>query len=560
MTISAHVRSITFLDSTTIELSGDDVVLIVGPNNCGKSQTLRDIQSKLNNATSPTTLVTSLQLARQGTTQDLEEWLKKTAHDEPHTSGQRIFDFLGNRTNWDNLKNSWTLGESHFHNQAGFFVHLMKTEERLQLVREAENTAFDSAPAHPIGHLQRNPELERRVSEKFFAAFGKYLYVHRNAGRTVPLYVGNFSSEEMLLQPFSHEYVKAVEALAKLQDQGDGMRSFAGVLLNSIVGERPILLIDEPEAFLHPPQARFIGRTIADDKARGRQLFLATHSGDIVRGVLDSKKNAIRILRLQRVANTTTVRELNTASVAEIWRDPLLRHSNILDGLFHDKVVVCEADADCQFYSAILQAVSPDGARRQSDIMFTHCGGKARIAMVVRALSAVGVPTVAVCDFDVLNDERPLRDIVEATGNDWTTVSSDWNVVNTAIGLKKPDLSVAELREELISVAATLTNQESIKSAKSRVATVLRKGSAWAQAKVVGLPFVPSGEASQAAGRLFKSLAGMGIFVVPVGEIEQFCKSAGGHGPAWVNSVLARSLADDPELESARGFVKKLVA
>jgi hypothetical protein len=40
------VKSITFSDNTTIQLSGNDVVVIVGPNNSGKSATFRAIRDK----------------------------------------------------------------------------------------------------------------------------------------------------------------------------------------------------------------------------------------------------------------------------------------------------------------------------------------------------------------------------------------------------------------------------------------------------------------------------------------------------------------------------------
>ena len=35
-------------------------------------------------------------------------------------------------------------------------------------------------------------------------------------------------------------------------------------------------------------------------------------------------------------------------------------------------------------------------------------------------------------------------------------------------------------------------------------------------------------------------------------------RTEGGHGPKWVNAVLARDLATDPELEIARKFVLEL--
>ena len=43
----AWVKSITFSDNTTIQLAEDDVVVVVGPNNSGKSATLRAIREQI---------------------------------------------------------------------------------------------------------------------------------------------------------------------------------------------------------------------------------------------------------------------------------------------------------------------------------------------------------------------------------------------------------------------------------------------------------------------------------------------------------------------------------
>lgn len=71
----------------------------------------------------------------------------------------------------------------------------------------------------------------------------------------------------------------------------------------------------------------------------------------------------------------------------KLWADPLLRYSNVLDGLFHDAVVLCEGDADCRYYSAVLDQLPSTGEdqanTREPQYLFTHSGGKARMPSVV---------------------------------------------------------------------------------------------------------------------------------------------------------------------------------
>ena len=64
----------------------------------------------------------------------------------------------------------------------------------------------------------------------------------------------------------------------------------------------------------------------------------------------------------------------------------------------------------------------------------------------------------------------------------------------------------------------------------------------------------------KACKRLLAKLRAAGLFVVDVGELERFVPSVGNKGPKWVNAVLERSLATDPELADARKFVQELFA
>jgi hypothetical protein len=67
-------------------------------------------------------------------------------------------------------------------------------------------------------------------------------------------------TEPATVPPPSRANLDAVLSLPLLHEQGDGVRSFVG-LLHSLA-RLPLVLIDEPEAFLHPPHARLLGRVL----------------------------------------------------------------------------------------------------------------------------------------------------------------------------------------------------------------------------------------------------------------------------------------------------------
>ena len=117
------------------------------------------------------------------------------------------------------------------------------------------------------------------------------------------------------------------------------MRSFASVILHLLAQNTPtVLLLDEPEAFLHPPQARLLGEFIATEKPERAQLFVATHSADVLQGLLSSASDHVRLVRIQRDGDVNRVKELDKARTKEIGTDPLMKFSNVLSGIFYQRV------------------------------------------------------------------------------------------------------------------------------------------------------------------------------------------------------------------------------
>ncbi|MEJ7719063.1 MAG: hypothetical protein WKF58_00755 [Ilumatobacteraceae bacterium] len=85
----------------------------------------------------------------------------------------------------------------------------------------------------------------------------------------------------------------------------------------------------------------------------GKQVFLATHSSDVVQGLLGAPEVPVTIVRIVREGDRNPISVLPHDQVEALWQDPLLRHSDIFEGLFHPTTVICEADADCRFSRSV---------------------------------------------------------------------------------------------------------------------------------------------------------------------------------------------------------------
>jgi hypothetical protein len=555
--VEVRVESLVMSDGSDVVVPADGVVVFVGPNNAGKSVSLRDIDLLLTRtAPDEAKAVKVLNIAKTGTQEEFEEWLDRNTVTE-NRLGSVIQTRVGaSEQHRTNLVSWWNAGPP-FQHLASYFRFYGGAENRLQASNGAGQIDYTiQSPVHPLHHLYLDRDLEARVSTVSTTAFGTPVFLNRYAGSQVYLHSG--APPEGVEQGVpSKEYLAAVSRVPRLQDQGDGMRSFVGVILNLVVANYFCILLDEPEAFLHPPQAHLLGRLLGELKSPGAQLFLATHDSDVLRGLLDSPAKEITVVRLVRDGDVNRTSQVDPAAVRELWRDPLLRYSNVLDGLFHQAVVLCEADADCRFYASVLDVLlAEEDAARRPELLWTHSGGKHRMPVVVRALRAVRVPVIVISDFDILREEQPLRDLVESLGGDWDVVEPLWRPLKASLESESRPLEGNYVRQELEKRAAAIPDGPLSREDQDAIRALTRSDSTWDRAKRAGIEAVPHGEARERAEELLARLRTFGLFVVDVGELEGFAPAVGQHGTAWVADVHERGLHRSEEIDKARRFVK----
>lgn len=331
-------------DGNAVSVPDDGVLAFVAPNNAGKSVSLRDIYGHFTNLNVPPIAVKSMNVAKQGSDEDLIAWLDEHS-DKRWVNGQELYHHTsGSQWYKSNVPGYWQSGPP-YNDLGRFFVYFAGGEGRLGAANAAGSIDFlTQPPQHPLHSLYMNPELEKKVSGICARAFGVPLTLNRHAGASIYLHVGEAPAVQHGVSAPPREYLEALAQMPRLDQQGDGMRSFMGLLLNITASAYPIILVDEPEAFLHPPQARLIGKMLGDQKDPDAQVLVATHDSDVLRGLLDSSVRELTVVRLVRDGDVNRVSQLEREKVKELWNDPLLRYSNVLDGLFHDAVILCEAD------------------------------------------------------------------------------------------------------------------------------------------------------------------------------------------------------------------------
>ena len=554
---SVTFQSITFSDGTTIDLDSADIVVFVGPNNAGKSLALRELQSHFGR-TPGRAVIKSAALDKTGTLKDLEMFLGQHAQVKTRRSGQTYFGY-GFNLDLDAIR-GWP---NDLRRLTSLFCMRIPTETRIGASDPTDAIDFLESPAsHPIHMLYLDDQLENQVSKHFLRAFGEDLILYRAAGSSFPLLVGKRLAPRAGEDRISRTYCqRLLNSTVPLHEQGDGMRSFASVILHVLAPIAPsVLLIDEPEAFLHPSQARLLGEIIAGEKSPQAQLFVSTHSADVLNGLINVAPNHLRVLRMQREGNINRVKELDKGLVKEISTDPLMKYSSVMSGVFHERVIICESDADCMFYSSILDLKDVRG-ERQPDVLFVHPNGKDRMATLAKTLVALDVPVDIIADIDIFRDEVAFKRIVESLNGNWAGVGQVAKEVRAAIEKGKVSMDISEVKAAILEKMEKINEDRSrdFSNLRSEIDTIFRNSSPWGLAKAGGAAALPGGHATQQFNKLLSLCTEMGLWLVDVGELEGFCKSVGLHGPSWVQQVIEhKNLADDSELEPARKFMREI--
>lgn len=546
------IDKLSFNDGSDLKIGHSDIIIFTGANNAGKSQVLKDIDLMMESNGNKGLVATFVEMSYVGDIKEREDDFK--SKDGKYRIGGNYFN------EFDSINNWWSNKHRIF---TSFYKNRLSTEMRLQASNNAPSfDALYNEPTMPVQMLYLNDKLEEKLSVLFHEAFNEYLIVNRVGGNTIPIHVGQPPVKDAGEDRVSKGYLDKLRKLPILQNQGDGMRSFAGILLDVFTTQKTVTMIDEPEAFLHPPQARLLGRMFVKNKPNDRQLFISTHSEDFLKGLLDADSNNVKIVRINRKKDVNHIKVLDNEGVKNLWKDSILRYSNILSGLFHSKVVICESDTDCRFYQAIMNSIYEAEGKTSPDILFTHCGGKERFKSVIPALTALNVKTVVVPDIDVLNEEATFKTISALLDIKWDDIGGKWKTVFEYVKGQRAQLNTDEARtainEILDGISTPQMSQDDIEAVKGK----LKASTAWSKVKEVGKYFF-SGDAYSKMDELLNVCKSKGMFIVPVGELESFYKplaSKANHGTKWVNAVMQKDLANDPELIAARKFVAEIVA
>ncbi len=498
------------------------VTVFVGPNNSGKSRVLSEIERFCRSG------------HKDGNFAILEE-MSFTGLDAEHTQQaiERIRQQPNPGESWD--INSVLVGSRYGRVQVPFSEltrHIQRPNEnpaafcqwflshntlilngrsRIELVNEQMAGDLQRTPHNSLQVLFQDDVKRLEVRRMVYEAFGTYFVID-------PTHIGNLRIRLSNRPPRDHQEERGIHTEAvqfhgsaqPIEQASDGVKAFTGILTEVMAGDPSVILIDEPEAFLHPSLASKLAFEVSRAALTAdKRVLVSTHSPSFVMGCIQSGA-PVNIVRLTYRDTVATARVLPSDEILELMRHPLLRSTGVLSGLFYEFVVVTESDADRAFYQEInerLLQFKPEWGI--PNCLFINAQNKQTVQTIIKPLRKLGIPAVGIVDVDVLKEG----------GANWGNLLTSANIPNLSHG------SFATMRAA-VKAAMDLTGKD------------MKKGG--------GLKILSSNEL-EAALNLVEQIAAYGIFVVPGGELESWLKEldVSGHGPSWLIGIFER-MGEDP--------------
>ena len=556
MDVCIRVSRLHFAAGDQIDLASDSIVVFVGPNSSGKTQSLRDLWSILTPPNSFQRLsITRASLEKIGTNEQYLQFLQRISliRDNSirapgiHISPHNALDNQWNRKDYEHI--------------GPLFAKLIQADDRLSAIKERDRVDQTKEIAiHPLVALDYRASAENKISRSFNKIFGQHLMLDRGAGSVVNMHVGTRPKPTTGGGAYSLRYSSEVRKRPDINTEGDGLKAAAGLLLNVLSIPKCIYLIDEPDVYLHPPQAYAAAKELVEISA-DRQLFMATHNAHFVRGLLDANPERVIFVRLDRTKKDQSVNLIESSVFGEIESDPLVKFSNLLEAMFFRTAVVCENEADCLFYRNLCEVV--DRSRRTDSAFWLSAHGKQNIRKFSRILHSLGLNVISIPDLDVVNNRSVLEALLESHGGSWQEIETDFARLHEFMASRKPTISTRDVKSTVRKVLNRMSASDDElfpQEAAEKIRDVLRGASPWREIKESGIKAFGRSESHLAAQGLLSGLEQRGILVPPVGEMESFYPSASGHGMGWVRQVLELDIENDQDLDEARKFARKIVA
>jgi len=529
------------------ELPMKGLTIIIGPNSSGKTQMLEDIYCAL--SATGRELVVCESVCRQKP-DDFNEFIGELETSgvlkrrESADHGERLTPWTARAAGFKSFERTSSellavFHRSHLGSSTGAkvepdefcaafgyaWLRRLSLTERLLLARACGSIDFgQAAPENIVQTLRVNDAAQRELTDALREVFGWAVWLDVSRGMKLCFRVnptGKLPSAEDRLS------FEKMDRFRVLDEEGDGLKSYAGICMELLCRRQAVCLIDEPEMCLHPPQAyalgRFVGRHATD---LAQSTVIATHSAHFLRGVVQAT-HQLQIIRLTRKADMFRATQVDADKLRRCIERPAARAERVLDGLFAPSVVIVEGEGDRLVYRSVLEKLSEEGNLTEpaTDLHFVPVGGTGGIAKTLSVYRSLNVPASVIADLDLISDSGTLKKIVRTLVD--STAAEDILLKCSAAANKIRACAPAILKGDVVSrlqgIADSIAewNLDEAKRIHRDVSGLRNELSSWMRLRRGGIEsFAAYADIHLLLSDVIARCAAIGLFLVPVGCLE----------------------------------------
>lgn len=195
----------------------------------------------------------------------------------------------------------------------------------------------------------------------------------------------------------------------------DGVANLVAIGVTVLMSSGSVVLVDVPEMGLHPDACRQLGRWLAETAGRrGVQLFLATHSAELIEGLQEGGSDLSAIRLSKTSPDTFTARPVSSRAMSVLKSSPYFSPQRPIAAIFHDAVVITDNEVERSVYRAAFLETSPVAHR----ITFFQSFGLVGLDAIAETVVESGIRHIVLSNLELLGMRARFHRLLEILTGD----------------------------------------------------------------------------------------------------------------------------------------------
>lgn len=261
-------------------------------------------------------------------------------------------------------------------------------------------------PEHQVAIQNASDELKETIGKVYGDLKND---INMQLGKTLTLM--DVKIDINMLESKSEDYYKNIRLSVNdgietpLENKGSGLQSLIMIELFKfyckIFNQSSLLILEEPELFLHPHAKRMLSDILNDFiKDKKNQIIITTHSEEFIHNIDIENINVIR--KTNEGTKKSRINKENYGDGKELQKLKIeLQHKNA-EMFFAEKVILVEGEEQI-LIPEIVKGIYGKNILNNNDISIVKVGGKTYFDIYRKVLNELKIKNYIIADYDIIN-------------------------------------------------------------------------------------------------------------------------------------------------------------